>query len=322
MEPAQKCSVGIPDARYHNDILHPCVRYVAEGFGGHQWWMVQSPHYGRDDSIENPILFFGDTEPDGTPPLTWYFADVVKDSPETGYNSDPNLYFADDRLYVLWREFRTGRVINAGYNSAIYAMAYDTFLQKQQEVFVCGTPASSPYDLVDLSPIVTVHDGSISLYTLYFRRESSLIKRAVAKILQMVGCKYSVHKTVGINRLSGASLRDMDAAPKLLHFTNIGWRRPWHFDIIMFNGQMFLLVFCQMRQNIYLAASDGDGFRMFDRPLLPPRMLVDTYKPTGAVIGNNLYLYYTDKTDKDDPKHNELFRYCIDLRDYMEKIRD
>ena len=51
-------------------------------------------------------------------------------------------------------------------------------------------------------------------------------------------------------------------------------------------------------------------------------MLVDTYKPTGAVIGNNLYLYYTDKTDKDDPKHNELFRYCIDLRDYMEKIRD
>ena len=61
---------------------------------------------------------------------------------------------------------------------------------------------------------------------------------------------------------------------------------------------------------------------MFDRPLLPPRMLVDTYKPTGAVIGNNLYLYYTDKTDKDDPKHNELFRYCIDLRDYMEKIRD
>ncbi len=27
----------------HGDIVHPCIRYIPEGFEGHQWWMVYTP---------------------------------------------------------------------------------------------------------------------------------------------------------------------------------------------------------------------------------------------------------------------------------------
>ena len=110
----QKCVVNIPDPKYRDDVLHPCIRYVEEGYCGHHWWMVMSPFYGQDDTIENPILFYGDAELDGTPPLTWRFAEVVKDTPSSGYNSDPCLCFDQGSLWVVWREFRTDRVLKAG----------------------------------------------------------------------------------------------------------------------------------------------------------------------------------------------------------------
>ena len=42
------------------DVVHPCVRYIPEGFNGHSWWMVYTPYYKANAELENPILCYAD----------------------------------------------------------------------------------------------------------------------------------------------------------------------------------------------------------------------------------------------------------------------
>ena len=48
------CNVEDPTIETtHGDVVHPCVRYIEEGFEGHQWWMVYTPYYAGNDKLEN-----------------------------------------------------------------------------------------------------------------------------------------------------------------------------------------------------------------------------------------------------------------------------
>lgn len=33
------------DSGYGDWLIHPCVRYIPEGLGEHQWWMLKSEYY-------------------------------------------------------------------------------------------------------------------------------------------------------------------------------------------------------------------------------------------------------------------------------------
>ena len=90
--------------KYMNDCLHPCVRYIPEGFMGYHWWMVQSPFYARNRKIENPILYYSK---DKTFPRNWECMGVIRDTPLTGFNSDPTLFYENNKLWIFWREFNT-----------------------------------------------------------------------------------------------------------------------------------------------------------------------------------------------------------------------
>lgn len=58
----ERIEVFTPDSEiYHNDCLHPCIRYSENGFAGYHYWMAQSPYYGWNNRIENPILYRSNT---------------------------------------------------------------------------------------------------------------------------------------------------------------------------------------------------------------------------------------------------------------------
>ena len=55
------CQVEDPTVEQtFGDIVHPCVRYIEEGFEGHQWWMAYTPYYGGNAELENPRLCYLD----------------------------------------------------------------------------------------------------------------------------------------------------------------------------------------------------------------------------------------------------------------------
>ena len=97
----------------HGDVVHPCVRYIPEGYEGHCWWMVYTPYYAANDKTENPILCFAESN-DPVPPTHWKIYCQVQGQPAKGYNSDPVLFYEGGKLYVMWRENLTNRCENSG----------------------------------------------------------------------------------------------------------------------------------------------------------------------------------------------------------------
>ena len=94
----QPVDVTTPEPeKYHNDVLHPCIRKMSNG----KYVMVQSPWYKCQDGIENPILYISDD------PMHWNNGIVVEDTPAKGYNSDPNVFVEGNRIYIFWREVDT-----------------------------------------------------------------------------------------------------------------------------------------------------------------------------------------------------------------------
>jgi hypothetical protein len=122
-----------PD-KYLNDNIHPCVRYISGGFAGHKFWMTTSPYPNSNAQVENVILYWGDS-PDGgiTPPLTWKGGTVVVDTPATGYNSDPNIYYDGTKLWIFWRENSTPDAASVGGRATfgVYTTDGTTFSQKK-----------------------------------------------------------------------------------------------------------------------------------------------------------------------------------------------
>lgn len=87
---------------YHNDCLHPCVRYSEEGFAGYHYWMVQSPYYGWNNKVENPIIYRSNRLDS-----IGYYGKLLEGTPYMGYNSDPCVYVGDSIVYAFWRECQT-----------------------------------------------------------------------------------------------------------------------------------------------------------------------------------------------------------------------
>lgn len=87
------CRVEDPTYAYtHGDVIHPCVRYIEEGFEGHQWWMVYTPLYDWNDKLENPRLCYADA-PKGQAPTEWKYYCTIIECPEEGYNT-PILHYS------------------------------------------------------------------------------------------------------------------------------------------------------------------------------------------------------------------------------------
>ena len=89
---------------------HPSVVYIPEGFGGHQWWMAQSPYHPGvklkpyQSRWELPCVHWSD---DG---ITWYSIaqnpvdDVMPELlMEEDFLSDPHLVYKDGVLELYYR---------------------------------------------------------------------------------------------------------------------------------------------------------------------------------------------------------------------------
>lgn len=92
---------------------HPDVTYIPEGFGIGRWcyWMVCTPYAYANFVYENPEIFVSH---DG---INWTVPDGVKNplfpSPKGiwDYNSDPDMFFLNGKLWLYYRETRKTRDI-------------------------------------------------------------------------------------------------------------------------------------------------------------------------------------------------------------------
>lgn len=114
--PQQSMPVGYPVQvetpefeKYRNDCLHPCIRYDDDKG---VYYMAQSPYYGWNNKVENPLYYTSDTY------MQWKNGVLLAGTPEHGYNSDPCILLDGDSVIYVWRECGTPRCNSLGVVSA------------------------------------------------------------------------------------------------------------------------------------------------------------------------------------------------------------
>lgn len=312
----------------HGDVVHPCVRYIEEGYLGHKWWMVYTPYYAANDKTENPILCYGENESD-EPPTHWIVKYQVQAQPSKGYNSDPTLFFDDDKLYVMWRENLTERCCEADLLRGTFGAVVGA--EGIGEVFgpLVGT------DDFEIDPEVSPtflksRDGTYRCLAMHLKFHSrtissmrSALKKIVstlANVLDLVGI-WSQQKSFGIAQWDSDSINATYKLNKTVRFDNCNnLYRPWHMDFFEYKEKLYAIVQTnQSNADICLAESEnGINFRMFDLPLMTNKTSgkIGIYKPTGGVVGDCFYLYYTAQ-HQNDRRQNRLYLSTCDISEVL-----
>lgn len=316
----------------HGDVVHPCVRYIPEGYLGHKWWMVYTPYYASNDKTENPILCYGENET-AEPPTHWIVAYQVQDQPAKGYNSDPTLFYDEGKLYVMWRENLTDRCEKAGFSRATFGA--DVLSDGIGEVF--GPLVGTSDDEVDVetSPaFIKEEDGTyrclathITFHSKAIKSLPAPIKRIISPILLTIDLLgiWSQQKAHGLAQWSSNQVDGGYHWDKTVKFQNQNaLYRPWHIDFFEWNKRLYAIIQSnQCNADICLAEStDKIHFRMFRKPLMTNETCgkIGIYKPTAGEVDGLFFLYYTAQ-DIDNRSLNRMYLTTMDFNTLLKKLQ-
>ena len=286
--------------KYHNDCLHPCIRRMSDG----RYVMVQSPWYKCKNDVENPVLYIS------ADPTHWDNGIVVADTPEKGYNSDPNVYEENGRIYVFWREVLTPLCLQLGAFSAvvgfytddegisfsdkqIYLINYD----KQVETIIC--------------PILMKHEGKYRFYASWYRIEEQDRHNLGLAIWEGTSLE---HPDFRISKQVPFTSRYICDKYKQLKIFGHVFYIPvphkfdlWHFDLLEHDGKLYMFASEEMGDVEMMAVSnDWEHFRLMRKPLINAHHMENFvsyrqnyYKPTAFVKEDGeMQFFYTSNRSK------------------------
>lgn len=318
----------------HGDIVHPCIRFISDGFEGHYWWMVYTPYYGADSSMENPILCYSDEKDANTPPIKWNVYGLVNEKPKDGYNSDPTLFYQEGQLYVFWREnyewsTNKQKYIRATYiakvqNGTIERIGNEILYTEDKEI-----------DAETCPTFMKNEDGSITAYAMHLRFHSYHIKnmrprmRSIANkvvtFTDLLGL-YSQQKHYGIAIWKGGddiTVPFVYTKTTKIEKCNILYR-PWHMDLFDWKGKRYAIIQTnQMNADLCLATSgDLEHFTMYKKPLITNATIdkLGIYKPCAGVTPDGAFFLYYTAQDKDNRNLNKLYLTTLPLKELLEKL--
>lgn len=292
--------IKTPEVKYHNDCLHPCVRYYEVPFAGCHYWLVQTPWYFYENKLENPILY-------KTNDLSNFGEGVVVcESHECGYNSDPFIFREEDKMYVFWREYQTPLCNELGCQKVtVGVFTYDGVAFSEKLVYLTDNNIDSD---TEQSPVLIkrkTKDGErYFFYATWYQYIPDPQNKGIAiwegtslefpdfqlKELMPFKTVYTCDKLKQIR--IGSHLWFI---PKPLKFD------LWHFDLIEYKDKLCMISCSNMGENIMFSESDDYvHFTTHRSPLINahfcekyevPRQ--NLYKPSGFIKDDTLYLYYT-----------------------------
>lgn len=159
----------IQPEKYYHDCLHPCIRYDTHA---DMYYMAQSPYYGWNNKVENPIFYSSETY------MQWTDGNLIAETPETGFNSDPNICLSSDgNIYFIWRECYTPLCDSLkAYEVTVGGKIVNNSLLKK-ELFCVN---SFPYEDTEQAPVMIEHKGERYIYAAWYQYEPVRRNKGVA----------------------------------------------------------------------------------------------------------------------------------------------
>jgi hypothetical protein len=301
-------------AKYLNDLIHPCVRYIPEGFAGHKWWLAASPF--PTDSItqiahsdlENPLLFYGDSREGDLPPLEWTFVKVIEETPPvTGNNTDPALYFDGKGLWVFWREGLTADNYAKGVVWATWGRYTTDGVHFSEKKLFAGKPGRN--NDTEMCPIIVKFDKQIKLY----------------------GSDWEFLPDMQPNGLAIWTLKDNDLQKnqfvlekRIKQFAFEGFKL-WHFDLFSYKRKIYCVCSSSQAWEVYLGVSeDGENFKFWEKPLISYKETgrFYFYKPTAMVHQGIFYLWHPVEEIGAKPRTSRLWLSEIPFEELLDNLNN
>lgn len=306
MDLGQKLNIPTPNPeKYFDDLIHPCVRYVEGGFQGHDWWMVATPYRGNDASMENPILFYGDSREGGLPPLEWTSSAIVEDTPSQGYNSDGALLAKDGKLWVFWRENHTLDCYSHNYHRATFGRVTSDGISFSDKKIFAGEITTTQDS--ELCPIVISRENDIYLYGANYTFKPKRRPSGIA-IWGLEGNDLDNHEFV---KKETGNLE----TPKGFKF--------WHFDLFSHSGFYYCVATPERADAIFLGMSqDGVNYKFWSTPLLTSKGTGRSYfyKPSALVKDNIFYLWHPVAEEGITPRTSRIWMSQMNFNQLIELL--
>lgn len=319
--PRQSMPVGEPimvttsdTAKYHNDCLHPCIRYDEKSG---KYYMAQSPYYGWNNKVENPMFYVSNDY------KVWNNGTLIADTPEKGYNSDPNIYVSENgAIQFIWRECHTPLAHHAqsSYVTVGGHLSGEGALLRKDVYCINQRKAGD----TEQAPVMVEHNGKRYIYAAWYEYEPERKNNGIAvwEQGQNEETPYRLVDTIPFN-----SCYTTDKCAQIRLFGHIFFLpKPiyhdlWHFDLFEYQENLYMVSVAEKGDNIMISvAEDWMHFKTYHKPLVNNHYTENHcgyrqyyYKPTAFVKNDTLHLFYTANA-KDDPKRNQLYHTAAPIK--------
>jgi len=326
-----KCEVEKYNKINQSDIVHPCVRFSANKFKGHHWWLIYTPYYEANPDVENPILCYGVAN-DDKPPTNWVFYCEVNGKPEYGYNSDPTMFFREEELNTFWRENHTTRTHSDGFERATYGC-----IISQKDSHYYKNPIlyeKSSFEDKEVSPAIIKSESGYTAYAIHFRFRNPKL-HFKNNVLEIISNKllwifslleiFSEKRSYGVSIWKSKAIDEKFNYVKTTKIKNLNkLYKPWHIDVFEHDGKLYSVIQTnQCNADICLAVSeDNETFTMYNKPLITNQNInkLGIYKPTAFVHKDIFYLYYTAQ-NKNNRALNKMYLTKMPFTEVISKLQ-
>lgn len=280
---------GVPNGI--KDITHPSVYYNPAGWNGHTHWMAVTPYpttlAETGEFYENPCIYYADSTPENKHPLIWT---PIANNPIypkpilLGYNSDPDIFMANNKLWVVQRrrgkEFEGDGSLNTNFT------------------------LQSSSDGLNWSPAVDIY-------------RSNLATNDVCPMYQYEGGKHKIFIIQGYRNPDNVNDNSRTECLTIIESTSLetpnfvdgGWcsleglPNAWHGGLFMYKGERYMI--CGGSHDGHRTNTRGvilakqiagtKDFIFYDKPIIQPYGAYRVYGYVDELDNLVLYLSSHDK---------------------------
>ncbi|RHO70003.1 hypothetical protein DW083_14580 [Parabacteroides sp. AF48-14] len=302
------CNIPIPISYPQQSQTHPSILYIKQGWNGATHWLGTTPYPNAQIEYENPCIYYANVlneelpirfiPIEKNPILDWPGGDC--------FNSDIELYYADNVLYSIIREYDNSTL------SKKLKVQYSEDGQHWSKSRLFFETIDPKQEL--LSPSIIQHKGKLRLYCL--NGDAGISKRG---------------NCTGIHILEGDDLKQSafkEIATGI--FTNKEQVRiePWHCCLFEYQQKLYML-FCgrdhkqktfRSPMETYLAVSeDYQNFYIYEKPIVAH---IKTYRPSAYIDGDQLHLYFSVVGYIDNFHEDRRIGYtCLNMKELLKILQ-
>lgn len=286
------CVLSNPSG-YPISFTHAGIAYSQDGYNGYHYFLSQSPYPLGNDDYENPCFYYANAREGNLPPIVWnaYSGNPLQEDPGDGFNSDPDIVFFDDDLYMGNRPYlrnpgtRTSRYQCFNTQKCIIENGEFTFSEPVVMYDTTTPPMKVENGIVTVgigSPAIVPMNDGLRIYHLNSSSYNDGKKCPPLYIMQgdnlVTAMNFSFYKY-------GSILGNNAEA--------------WHFDIFEHDGKLYSIIDCVVDNKIgnaynFLAVSDDwENFKIYNRPLSD----ILSYRSSAMVREDGMFILYLTTLD-------------------------